>query len=93
MIQKYCHAEVEITAEGELSESEWSEIPQLKINGNKILAATDRIGTTTEKILSKILSKPGGRVLDINVKRGNLEEVFIRLTGKSIGKEEAKQDP
>ena len=91
LIQKYCHGEVEIMVEGELTENEFNEIPNLKINGNKISAATDKIGTTTEKILSKILSKPGRRVLDINVKRGNLEEVFIRLTGKSIAKEQVAE--
>lgn len=92
LIAQYCEAKVMIQVSGELHEEEFQEIPNVIIEQDKVIATTSRIGFTTEKLLSIITSQPERRILDLNVTRGNLEEVFIKVTGKSLSEVERETD-
>ncbi len=87
LMDRYCEPEVKISVEGVITPEEFLDLPQIQVEQNIITAKTKAIGGMVELILSKLLSRPGRRVSDINVKKGNLEEVFIRLTGTSIQQE------
>jgi ABC-2 type transport system ATP-binding protein len=87
LIDKYCDPEVEIWVEGEIQAAEFSFLPKFSVSKNCIKAVARPMGSTIEKILSQLHSKPGRRLLDINIKRGDLETVFLKLTGKSLQKE------
>jgi len=84
LIEKYCDSEVEIIVQGELTPEEFKEIPYARVERSSVKATSKRLGTTVEHLLALIIAKPGRRVLDINIKKGDLEEVFIRLTGRRI---------
>ncbi|HCU24614.1 MAG TPA: ABC transporter ATP-binding protein [Deltaproteobacteria bacterium] len=84
LIDKYCDSEVEISVEGKLEAEDFSGIPDVRLKDGRVHARAKRLGAAAELLLKRILAQPGRRVLDINVKKGNLEEVFIRLTGKTL---------
>jgi ABC-2 type transport system ATP-binding protein len=88
LIEKYCNAEVEILVDGEIERGEFSGIPDLQVKGHTILAQAHHIGSTVEKLLGIVLAKPGRRISDISVRKGSLEEVFVRLTGTTLKEEE-----
>jgi len=97
LIEKYCTAQICLEIEGEVSEQEFQGIPQLRISENKIFATAPTLGATLEKLLAILRSKPGRRILDVHIQRGNLEEVFIQVTGKSLNEEainvEGREEP
>jgi len=88
LIEKYCESEVEIQVQGEISAEEFRDVPGTELAGSWLKAKSKKIGSTVELLLSRILSKPGRRVVDIGVKKGDLEEVFIRLTGQRLSEDE-----
>lgn len=88
LIEQYCESRVCIEVSGEIKTSEFSEIPKVQIKDQRVTASTSSIGLTTEKLLHIITQDPKRRILDLNVERGNLEEVFIKVTGKSLSEVE-----
>jgi len=84
LIAKYCESEVEIQVEGGIDDSDFADYPEAQVRGDRVKARVKRLGFAVETLLSRILAKPGRRVLDINVKKGDLEEVFLRLTGRTL---------
>jgi ABC-2 type transport system ATP-binding protein len=92
LIEKYCDSEVEIAVEGEIRPGEFSDLAATVVEGQKVRSQAKRLGVAAETLLARILAVPGRRVADINVKKGDLEEVFIRLTGKTLGESENTKD-
>jgi len=88
LIEKYCDSEVEIAVEGEMAPGEFADLPGTSVAENRVRSQAKRIGVAAEALLARILAKPGRRVADINVKKGDLEEVFLRLTGKTLRESE-----
>ncbi|HKY63026.1 MAG TPA: ABC transporter ATP-binding protein [bacterium] len=88
LIEKYCDSEVEIAVQGEIRPEEFLDLPGVSVGEGKIRARTKKLGTAVESLLQRLLAKPGRKVEDINVKKGDLEEVFLKLTGKTIGEAE-----
>lgn len=92
LIEKYCDSEVEILVEGEIAAAEFSDLPGTVVSGHRVRSQAKRLGLATEALLSRILAQPGRRVADINVKKGDLEEVFLRLTGKTLGESDTAKN-
>ncbi|HKX12095.1 MAG TPA: ABC transporter ATP-binding protein [bacterium] len=88
LIAKYCDSEVEILVQGPVDAEEFADLPEVSVGQGKIRARTKRLGQTVEFLLQRLLAKPGRKVEDINLKKGDLEEVFLKLTGKTIGEVE-----
>lgn len=91
LIQKYGESKICVTVVGDLDPAEFAAIPNLHISGQKISVRTQALGATTERLMAILTSKPGRRVQDINVSKGNLEEAFLKVTGRSM-KEEAREE-
>ncbi len=92
LIEKYCDSEVEIAVEGEVKPGEFADLPGTSVAEGRVRSRAKRIGVAAEALLARILSKPGRRVADINVKKGDLEEVFLRLTGKTLRESEESKN-
>jgi ABC-2 type transport system ATP-binding protein len=88
LIAKYCRARVSLDIAGEISAEEFRDLPEARVEGKRITASAPAVGPILEKILTKVLSKSGRRILDVHVDRGSLEEVFVKVTGKSLAEEE-----
>jgi ABC-2 type transport system ATP-binding protein len=88
LIEKYCDTEVEVFFEGQMEAAELSEFTGVRVEGNAIRSRAKGVGSTVEKILAVLRAKPGRRVLDINIRRGDLETVFLQLTGRSLAEAE-----
>ncbi len=91
LIEKYCEARISLEIEGEISPEEFQSLSGVKVEENNILATAARLGPALEGILKIFLAKPGRRIRDIHVQRGSLEEVFVKVTGKTF-KEEAREE-
>ncbi len=89
LVEKYCRSQIHLTLEGTLDAEEFRGIPEVCLSGQEIRAETQSLGITLEKILSVVLSRPGRRLKEVQVRRGNLEEVFLKVTGKTL--EEVEQ--
>ncbi len=87
LIDQYCESKIRVTIEGPMDLSEFRDFPKLSINGNEITMPTHSLGPTTERLMARLTEIPGRRVLDLNLHRGNLEEVFLRVTGKTMAQE------
>lgn len=92
LIEKYCDPEVEVIVEGDIQAAEFSDLTGLRIEGRSLKAAARPVAATLEKILNRLSAKPGRRVLDINIKRGDLETVFLHLTGRPLQAEDTQVD-
>lgn len=84
LIEKYCQSQLCIEVENDLQAQDFSEISQAEIHGNKIIVRSSRVGPLLEKMIHKITSQPNQHIRDIHLQRGSLEEVFLKVTGKSI---------
>ena len=92
LIEKYSEAKICLKIEGEIQPKEFEDIPGVKIEKDTILATTSRLGPMTEKLLSRVTSQAGRRVRDIKVTRGNLEEVFLQVTGRTLEEEAVDEE-
>ncbi len=90
LVEKYCRSQIHLTLEGTLNADEFRDMPEIRLSGQELHAETQSLGVTLEKILSVILSRPGRRLKEVQVRRGNLEEVFLKVTGKTL--EAVEQD-
>ena len=57
------------------------------MNGNKILVDTSHPEKDMAKIISQIISE-GGTIENVCIYRSSLEDVFMKLTGKSLQESE-----
>lgn len=92
LIDKYCDSEVEISVDGALQAEEFADLPNVWVGGNQVTARAKRLGVAAETLLSRILAQPGRRVEDISVRKGDLEEVFLHLTGRTLAQEDLARD-
>ncbi len=84
LIEKYCEESVEIGLIGPIGPILFENLPGLIIKENSISAKGPKIGKITGEILKRVFQNNNQQVLDIQVKHGSLEEVFIKLTGQPI---------
>ncbi len=78
LINKYCENHLEIMFKEKVKPQLLVDMPNVVIEGNCIKATGERLGIITENILAKVLQDPEQRMLDINIKRGDLEEAFVK---------------
>ncbi|MDX1385971.1 MAG: ABC transporter ATP-binding protein [bacterium] len=93
LIQKYGESKVCVSVEGKLEAEEFSSIPNFHLEDQQITVKTTALGATTEKIMAILTSKPGRRVRDISVSKGNLEEAFLKVTGRTMREEAGEELP
>lgn len=91
LIEKYSEAKICLKIEGKVSAEEFKDLPGVEIANDCIMATTSKLGPMTEKLLGRVLSQAGRRVRDLSVKRGNLEEVFLKVTGRTLEEEEKEE--
>lgn len=84
LIAKYCQTQLSLELEGEVGLEEFKEMPQVRMQGHSLYAESSNPGATFQQLLGIIQSKPDRRIVDLNVKRGDLEEVFLKVTGKEF---------
>lgn len=92
LIEKYCDSQVTLTVEGKVQAQDFADIPAVEVNGQFVTARTQRLGPTTVQLLERVRQISELRVLDIQVVRGDLEEVFIKVTGRTMEEEAARQE-
>ena len=81
LVEKYCEHRVEILLSEPINAQEFEDIPDVNINGSILQAKGQQLGPLTERILQRILQKSSRKVLDINIQKGDLEEVFVKTIG------------
>ncbi len=89
LIEKYCLEQVEITLDQALPKHLFQNLSGVEHETLKITGKAPRIAALTGELLSRI-HQAGGRVTEIQVKHGSLEEVFVKLTGEPLAVEESK---
>ncbi|MBU1916691.1 MAG: ABC transporter ATP-binding protein [bacterium] len=87
LINKYCDSRVCIETNKPLNKDWFANCKKWHphIKENSVSAHGERAGVMTEELLRVILKQPSYRVEDISVNRGDLEDVFLKVTGKSFG--------
>jgi ABC-2 type transport system ATP-binding protein len=90
LIEKYCEESVEIQLSEPIAPLYFSDLPGVSVEGKTVRGRGNRIGPITGAILERVLNHNGNRVMDVQVKHGSLEEVFIQLTGQSISVDETE---
>lgn len=86
LIEKYCTPRICIKANRTIDAQTLAAINdfEIKVKDNIIEASGHRAGIMTQRILKIILEQPDVLVEDISVSKGSLEDVFLKVTGKSI---------
>lgn len=86
LIAKYCSPQVSVVASQALSPDWFSHLKDFRVHieGHKIMACGKRPGVMTENILRVLTKKEDVNVEDITIRKGNLEEVFLNVTGNKI---------
>lgn len=86
LIKKYCVPKVQIKTNSTPSVKIFSKLKHLNIKQeqNTICATGDSAGAMTQSILTTLSEDPELSIEDIAIQPGNLEDVFIHLTGQSI---------
>lgn len=88
LIQKYTVDHLSIQFNRDLNPDQVNLLPGYQIIGNSIAGHTNTIGRDTSHFTLNLLKDPTLKVEDIQVKKGSLEDVFIKITGKSFIEEE-----
>jgi ABC-2 type transport system ATP-binding protein len=88
LIDKYCKPKVCVETNNVLKQEWFSTLNhwQVHVERNTVSAQGERAGVMTEGLLRIILEQPGYRVHDIAIQRGDLEDVFLKVTGKRFEK-------
>jgi hypothetical protein len=60
------------------------------VEGDLIFGRGTKIGALAGEILQRVIGLNGRRVVDIQMKTGSLEDVFLTLTGKPISTNESE---
>lgn len=86
LITRYCSTKVVITTNKDLKNHT---LPtdldfEIKVSGKQITAIGKRAGMMTEKLLASLMIDQSLTIEDISVCKGSLEDVFLKLTGKSL---------
>lgn len=84
LINKYTQPKVYVQVDRPLNPAEFKKIENAHINQDRIEATAPRVGPLLEKILNTLRRDPDRRVLDVHVQKGNLEEVFLKVTGEAL---------
>jgi ABC-2 type transport system ATP-binding protein len=93
LIDKYCEESVEIQLSEVINPSDFSDLAGVNVEGKTLRARGNRIGRLTGILMERVLNHNGNRVMDVQVKHGSLEDVFIRLTGQPISVDETEGEP
>ncbi len=88
LIEKYCEERAEIYLNHSIEINPFAHLKGVIVEKNKILIHGSKIGETIGEVLHLISSIPNERVVDIEMKSGTLEDVFLILTGQSISVDE-----
>ena len=92
LIAKYCDSRITLTVQGKISAEDFSGMTGVEVEGPQVRARTKQLGPTTVQLIERVRQKPERSVLDIQVIRGDLEEVFIKVTGKTMQEEATGQE-
>lgn len=84
LIAKYCQEKVEIVFKENLNPLGFEGVEGLKIEANKLFLSQLRVGSKIPELLQRASVAGLNPVLDMQVKHGSLEEVFVALTGKNL---------
>jgi len=90
LIEKYCEESVEIRVSEPVPPQILEGLKGFRIRDDWIVGRGLRIGTVTGEILQRVIGMNGRRILDIRMKSGSLEDVFLTLTGKPISVDETE---
>jgi ABC-2 type transport system ATP-binding protein len=90
LIDKYCEQTVEIKLSEPIDPKVLDGIRGVRVEGDLVLGRGTRIGTVAGEILQRVIGNNGRRVVDIQMKTGSLEDVFLTLTGKPISTNESE---
>ena len=90
LIDKYCQTQLTITINKTLAANTFNHITHFKVKqvGQKISAIGNGAGIMTEEIIKTIRQHPDVVIEDINVNKGSLEDVFLKVTGKTFSEME-----
>lgn len=88
LIEKYCEERAEIHLKEPIEVGMLTDLSGVIVEKNKILIRGSKIGETIGEVLHQISAIPNERVVDIEMKSGTLEDVFLILTGQSISVDE-----
>jgi ABC-2 type transport system ATP-binding protein len=92
LIAKYCDSQIILAVEGKITAQDFSDMTGVEVEGQQIRARTKQLGPSTMQLVERVRQHPERRVLDIQVIRGDLEEVFIKVTGRTMEEEAAVQE-
>ncbi len=84
LIEKHGEQSVEIQLKYPVSSTVFSGLENVEVRGSVVSAKAAKIGPLTGEILQRALAVSEQKVLDLQVKHGSLEEVFVALTGEKI---------
>lgn len=84
LIEKYCEESAEIHLKDPVNSSIFSELKGISVDQQLIKLRGSKVGEKIGEVLHRVSLSPNQRVLDIQMKSGSLEDVFLTLTGKSI---------
>ncbi|MCB1214895.1 MAG: ABC transporter ATP-binding protein [Deltaproteobacteria bacterium] len=87
LINKYCETKVSVQVDRPVKKEHFSHLDNIQIKDQNIEASSPRVGPLLEKILNALRQDSEARVLDVQVQKGNLEEVFLKVTGENLKKD------
>ncbi|MFO1518258.1 MAG: ABC transporter ATP-binding protein [bacterium] len=90
LIEKYCEQRVEIQLSEPMKAQYLEGLSGVEAKENLVIGRGQRIGSLTGEILERTVKAGGNKVLDIQVKHGSLEDVFVQLTGQPMSADERK---
>jgi hypothetical protein len=72
---------------GKIQAQDFVGMEGVEVDGQTVKARTQRLGPTTMQLIERVRKNPERSIEDIQVSRGNLEEVFIKVTGRTMEQE------
>lgn len=87
LIARYCDSQIILTVAGEIRREDFAGIPGVEVEGQQVRARTQTLATTTVQLIERVRQKAERQIRDIQVNRGNLEEVFLKVTGRRMDEE------
>lgn len=91
LIQKYCDRRIVVDLSEAVSHADFADLGDVVVEavGCRLAVRPDgqlngRIGPAVEAVVQRIMRRPNLRIVDLQVRGGDLEEVFLKVTGSSI---------
>ncbi|MBI2344386.1 MAG: ABC transporter ATP-binding protein [Deltaproteobacteria bacterium] len=91
LIHRYCSRRVVIDLAHPVAPEALRDIPgtwEVTQNGYRLLArppaGDHRLGELTEALMRQLMCEPAQRICDLQIEGGDLEEVFVQVTGRGI---------